>query len=70
MVAQCELGNCYYNGYGISKNYKEAVRWYRKSAEQEYNWAQYYLGNCYYKGHGIKQDYDEAAKWHIKATNQ
>ena len=32
--AQNNLGNCYYNGEGVTKDYAEAVRWYRKAAEQ------------------------------------
>jgi hypothetical protein len=34
----------------------EAVRWYRKSAEQGYPQAQYDLGWMYYYGHGVPQD--------------
>ena len=32
--AQCNLGVCYYNGYGVPQSYSEAVKWYRKAAEQ------------------------------------
>lgn len=34
--AQHELGLCFYNGLGTSKNYTEALKWYRKAAEQDY----------------------------------
>ena len=33
-MAQLVLGNCYYNGWGVKKNNAEAVKWYRKAAEQ------------------------------------
>ena len=32
--AQYNLGVCYYNGEGVTKDYAEAVRWWRKAAEQ------------------------------------
>lgn len=31
---QCDLGNRYYNGSGVKKDYVESMKWYRKSAEQ------------------------------------
>ena len=33
-TAQNNLGWCYKNGYGVTKNYYEAVKWYRKAAKQ------------------------------------
>lgn len=33
-IAQFELGECYYNGTGITKDNIQAVNWYKKSAEQ------------------------------------
>ena len=32
--AQKDLGACYYSGFGVTQDYKEAVKWYTKSAEQ------------------------------------
>lgn len=32
--AQCVLGVCYANGEGVSKDMSEAVKWWRKAAEQ------------------------------------
>ena len=34
----------------------EAVRWYRKSADQGYPKAQYALGFMYYYGYGVQRD--------------
>ena len=42
----------YYHGYGVQQDFAEAVRWYRKAAEQGYAIAQYYLGFRYYKRTG------------------
>ena len=33
-LAQCLLGHCYLNGEGVTKDYAEAVKWFRKAAEQ------------------------------------
>ena len=52
------------------KDYTEAVKWYRKAAEQGYANAQNNLGNCYYYGRGVTQDYYEAVKWYRKAAEQ
>ena len=32
--AQSNLGYCYYEGGGVAKDYKEAVKWYTKAPEQ------------------------------------
>ena len=32
--AQTTLGGMYADGQGVAKDYKQAVKWYRKSAEQ------------------------------------
>ena len=42
------------------KDYKEAVRLYRLSAEQGDALAQSNLGFMYQQGHGVPQDYKEA----------
>ena len=49
---------------------REAVKCYRKAAEQGKASAQNNLGLCYYKGQGVAQDYEEAVKWYCKAAEQ
>ena len=66
VVAQYELGNCYYYGSGIQRDVKEAVVWYRKAAEQGNVNAQCRMGHLY---EGAK-NYEEAIKWHKKAVAQ
>ena len=51
-------------------DYPEAVKWYRKSAEQGYAAAQCNLGYCYKKGQGVEQSYVEAVKWYRKSAEQ
>ena len=44
----------------------EAVRWYRKAAEQGHAEAQYNLGSCYDNGDGVAKDEIEAyAYWNL-----
>jgi len=64
-----EQGEKYYYD---DKNYTEAEKWYRKSAEQGYAPAQYELGAMYYYDaeKGIKQDFSEALKWIRKSAEQ
>ena len=52
----------YDNGRGVLQNHKEAVKWYRKAADQGIANAQSNLGLMYDKGKGVPQDYAEAVK--------
>ena len=52
------------------KDYNEAVRLYRLSAEQGNAGAQYNLGLMYDNGKGIEQNYKEAMKWYQLAAGQ
>ncbi len=68
--AQYNLGSMYYNGEGITRNYKEAFKWFRKASEQGNASAQYKLGVMYYEGKGVTRDEMEALKWWRKAAEQ
>lgn len=69
--AQWRMGFNYdYGNEGFSKNKSEAVKWYRKSAENGNAEAQNRLGDYYYYGWGILEDENEAIKWYRKAANQ
>lgn len=48
----------------------EAVKWYRKAAEQGDADAQYVLGHCYLNGDGVPQNIEETLKWYTKAAEQ
>ena len=50
--------------------YLEAIKWYRKAAEQGHVEAQYNLGNMYFRGETVKQDRLEAIKWYKKVAEQ
>ncbi len=45
--AQCILGNLYHLGLGVEKNIQEAVKWYKKSAQQGYCIAENNLNTIY-----------------------
>ena len=48
----------------------EAVKWYRKAADQGHAKAQYNLGWCYANGEGVAKNISEAVKWYRKAAEQ
>ena|SRR5690349_682090 len=69
--SQFELGTVFqFGSLGVAKDYVEAVKWYRKAAEQNHVWAQYNLGLCYHQGKGVAKDDAEAVKWFRKAAEQ
>ena len=47
----------YDNGKGVLQDYKEAVKWYTKAAEQGHANAQSNLGVKYDNGEGVLQDF-------------
>ena len=68
--AQYEVGECYYYGKGVSKDYAEAAKWWRLAAEQGDAKAQRSLGWCYDSGEGVSWDMTEAVRWYRKAAEQ
>jgi len=69
--AQLVLAEDYCFGtHGVTVDYSEAVKWFRKAADQGLAEAQYNLGFCYYHGQGVTQDYVEAVRWYRKAADQ
>ncbi|MEA1946190.1 MAG: tetratricopeptide repeat-containing serine protease family protein [Thermodesulfobacteriota bacterium] len=68
--AEYELGEKYFEGKGVPKEYTKAAEWYRKAAEQGDAFAQSELGSMYYNGEGVTKDYTEAVKWYRKAAEQ
>ena len=64
--ALISLASLYESGQGVTKDEAEAVKWYRKAAEQGNASAQYDLGGMCLR----KRDYTEAVKWFRKAAEQ
>ena len=55
-------------GQGVPQNYDQAMKWYRKSADQGTAAAQHNVGLIYQQGLGVPQDFDEAMRWYLKAA--
>ena len=60
----------YDNGDGVPEDNAEAVKWYRKAAEQGDAVAQTNLGAMYAKGEGVPEDYVRALAWFNLAAAQ
>jgi TPR repeat protein len=62
------LGAMYAEGQGVPHDYAEALKWYRKAADQGNARAQTILGAMYYFGQGVPQDYVQAHMWYNLAA--
>ena len=68
-IAQFYLASKYHFGQGVPQDYKQAVNWYTKAAEQGEAQSQHNLGFIYNNGQeGVPQDYKQAVKWLTKAA--
>jgi TPR repeat protein len=54
----------------VLKDYKQAVYWYQKAADQGDAKAQSNLGIAYAIGKGVLKDYKQAVYWYQKAADQ
>ncbi|MCK5231404.1 MAG: sel1 repeat family protein, partial [Desulfobulbaceae bacterium] len=68
--AQVKLGHAYFEGKGISRDYKKAIFWYQKAADQGDAKGQRALGARYEFGYGVEKDSVKAAYWYKKAADQ
>jgi len=68
--AQLDLGQTYYYGWGVRKNYEESTKWIRRAAAQGNADAEYWLGRSYLLGHGVAMNDTESAAWFRKAADQ
>lgn len=69
-IAQNHLGVLYKEGQGVAQSDSEAIKWFRKSAENNYEGGQFNLGLMYEEGRGVVQNDTEAAKWYLKAAEK
>jgi hypothetical protein len=68
--AQYKLGNMYYYGQGVPRDYAEAFRWYSKAADQGNAMGQSGLGYLYAHGEGVPQDYARALGLYRNSADQ
>jgi len=68
--AQTQLGRMYLREHGFALDDTEALRWFRRAAEQEDAAAQSNIGAMYAEGRGVRQDFEESVRWYRKAADQ
>jgi TPR repeat protein len=68
--AQLELALMSEVGGWVSKNLREAAKWYRKAADQGDAEARWHLASMCMQGRGVAPNATEAAKWYRKAAEQ
>jgi tetratricopeptide (TPR) repeat protein len=69
MFAQFYLGEMLDNGVDVKQNFTEALKWYKKSAQQGNFVAQSKVGMILIEGRrDIKVNYDEGLRWFSKFT--
>jgi tetratricopeptide (TPR) repeat protein len=66
--AQYALGLSYFNGKNVPKDYDQALKWFRRAADQGHTQAQWQLGSFYEVGLVVHEDRSTAAKWYRKAA--
>jgi len=66
--AQYRLATEYMRGFGVNRNWRNAVIWLKKAAEQGHVQAMKDLAECYMNGQGVPQDPDRANFWAAKAA--
>lgn len=76
--AQAEVGFCHFWGHKVDYiDYDEAVKWFKKSADQDCAYGQYWMQRCLSEGLGIerntslrKEYADKAFQWFTKEADQ
>jgi len=69
-AAQNNLGSMYQYGDGVSLDYKESIKWYKKSAEQGLPMAKVNLGYMYDGGLGVTVNKEKAISLYQEAANE
>lgn len=67
--AMRRMGNFYYSGVGVEKNYPEALKWYLSAAAVLDSWSINRLGEMYRDGKGTDADIVKAREMFVKASN-
>lgn len=67
----CKLGDCYYDGCYVEKDYKEAFSCWFRAANMGFAVAQFKMGECHFFDYGVAScDVDMAFIWYNKAAEQ
>lgn len=62
------LGDIYANGFGVARDYAQALFWYSKVGDKGDPKAQVDVGIIYENGMGVTRDYATAMAWYQKAA--
>lgn len=68
--AEFEVGARLAEGKGTTQDFKEAVRWYQRSATRGFAQSQYRLATLFERGLGTKTDLARARIWYQRAAEQ
>ncbi len=67
-VALFNLGELYRDGEGVKQDAKQALSWFKRSADKGFARAMYELAKMYQQGQGTVVDLDTANSWYAKAA--
>ncbi len=71
IAAQVAIGDCYADGKGVARDYKQAAEWYLKAADKGDVAAELHLAALYRDGSkNFPRDMTQAAEWYRKAADQ
>ena len=70
IIAQLTIGQLYFEGNGVPKDYSKAMKWYRLAAKEGNSEAQFRIGVMYDYGYGFSSDETAAMKWYQMAAQQ
>ncbi len=66
--AEFEVGARMAEGKGPNQDFKQAARWYQRSASKGFAQSQYRLGTLFERGLGVKKDMSRARLWYERAA--
>ena len=69
-AVQHRLGELYFDGRGVARDYAMALKWFRRAAEQGFAAAQCMVGVSLHSGLGVARDYAQAMTWYRRAAEQ
>lgn len=64
------IGDMYFDGCGVERDYAMSVNYYRQAAEMGLAEAQCNMGYMYYQGLGVTKDYARAQQWLERSAAQ
>lgn len=67
--AEFQVARRYADGMGVKQDFKEALKWYQRSAARGFALSQYRLGTLYERGFGVEKDIRRARAWYERAAS-